>query len=166
MEGYGKRVLVIDDAYDIRYFTCLALSDAGYNVYSAADGSEGLQQMKKRRYDAVLVDYNMPRLDCGEFINIARVVWPNTPIILMSGDFRFSDKVDRVEGTYACISKPFDLPKLLSLIADACQENYTSLPTRSPGSSRNVSNNLCPLSPELSTIVDPQVASLWPQESR
>ncbi len=28
-EGYGKRVLVIDDAEDIHYFTCLALADAG-----------------------------------------------------------------------------------------------------------------------------------------
>ena len=82
-EGYGKRVLVIDDAEDIRYFTCLALADAGYNVYSAADGLNGLQEMKKRRYDTVIVDYHVPRLNGGQFINFAHVMWPTTPIIVM-----------------------------------------------------------------------------------
>lgn len=162
MEGYGKRILVIDDAHDIRYFTCLALSDAGYNVYSASDGSEGLQQMKKRRYDIVLVDYNMPRLDGGQFIEIARVMWPNTPIILMSGDFRFSDQIDRIEGTYACLSKPFDLTTLLSLIAGACQKIDTSLPPRLLVPSRNEPNNPYPESP---TTVDSRVASFTHQES-
>ncbi|MEP6934649.1 MAG: response regulator [Nitrospirota bacterium] len=97
-EGYGKRVLEIDDAYSVRYFTCLALSDAGYNVFSADDGSEGLQQMKKRRYNIVLVDYNMPRVSGGQFIDIARVQWPDTPIILMFGDFRISGQVGRLRG--------------------------------------------------------------------
>ncbi|MDN5941498.1 MAG: response regulator [Nitrospira sp.] len=116
-EGYGKRVLVIDDAQDIRHLTCLALSDAGYNVYSAADGLDGLEEMKKRRYDTVLVDNNMPRLNGGQFIAIAHVTWPDTPIILMSGDWRSIDRLDAVEGIYARISKPCELPKLLDLIA-------------------------------------------------
>jgi CheY-like chemotaxis protein len=141
MEGYGKRVLVIDDAYDIRYLTSLALSHAGYNVYSAADGSEGLQEMKKRRYDTVLVDYNMPRLNGGQFIEAARVMWPDTPIILMSGDYRMTERVDRVDGIYARVSKPFELPKLCDLIAEACKSNVS-----------------CTLPPE-TTTPDPQAAS-------
>lgn len=122
-EGFGKRVLVIDDAQDIRCFTCLALSDAGYNVYSAADGSDGLEEMKKRRYDTVLVDYNMPRLNGGQFITIAHGMWPQTPIILMSGDWQISDQLDAIEGIYARISKPFELPKLLDLIAHVSNGN-------------------------------------------
>ncbi|MGZ8406356.1 MAG: response regulator, partial [Nitrospira sp.] len=55
MQGYGKRILIIDDAEDIRYLTSLALNDAGYNTYSASDGAEGLDAMRKRRYDVVLV---------------------------------------------------------------------------------------------------------------
>ena len=117
MEAYGKRVLVIDDAHDIRYITCLALLDAGYQVDSARDGEEGLQEMKKRRYDLVLVDYNMPRLDGRQFIENARVMWPDTPIILMSGDHRITERAECVKGTYACITKPFELPKLLDVIA-------------------------------------------------
>ena len=117
MEEHGARILVIDDAHDIRYLTCLALSDAGYQVDSAVDGLEGVREMKKRRYDMVLVDHNMPRLDGRQFIEIARILWPETPIILMSGDFRVSDQAGDVEGIYAFISKPFELPKLLDVIA-------------------------------------------------
>lgn len=68
MQGYGKRILFIDDADDIRYLTSMAFSDAGYNVYSACDGVEGLEAMTKRRYDVVLVDYHMPRLNGPQFL--------------------------------------------------------------------------------------------------
>jgi len=165
MEGYDKRILVIDDADDIRYFTCLALSDAGYNVYSAVDGLDGLREMKKRHYDTVLVDYNMPHLNGGQFIEIARVMWPDTPIILMSGDYCIAAQLDHVEGIYACIPKPFDLPTLLGLIAHASksepyQEIHPSMPA-SPSRSLSIS----PTSPSLissdrAITPDPQVARL------
>jgi CheY-like chemotaxis protein len=38
MDGYGKRVLIIDDNEDILYLAGTALMDRGYNVYTAAEG--------------------------------------------------------------------------------------------------------------------------------
>lgn len=120
MDGYGKRVLILDDNEDIRHVTGIALMNRRYNVYSAADGSEGLEEMTKRRYDVVLVDYNMPRINGLQFIEISHITWPKTPIILMSGDVRILDERLRPLGTYACISKPFAISELLTLIGDAC----------------------------------------------
>ena len=80
MDGYGKRVLILDDNEDIRHVTGIALTNCRYNVYSAADGAEGLEAMTKRRYDVVLVDYNMPRINGSQFIEISQVSWPKTPI--------------------------------------------------------------------------------------
>ena len=73
--------------------------------------------MKKRRYDTVIVDYHVPRLNGGQFINFAHDMWPTTPIIVMSGDCQILDQLGRVEGVSVRISKPFELPTLLHLIA-------------------------------------------------
>ncbi|MDK2745411.1 MAG: response regulator [Nitrospira sp. BO4] len=122
MDGYGKRVLIIDDDHDIRFLTGMALMDAGYNVYPASDGFEGSEEMKKRRYDVVLVDYHMPRLNGLQFIERCRAMWSTTPIILMSGDTYMTEHFDEVDGAYTCVAKPFELSELLALVNQACRE--------------------------------------------
>ena len=122
MQGYGKRILIIDDADHIRSLMSMALSDAGYNVYSASDGVEGLEAMTKRRYDVVLVDYEMPRLNGMQFLATSRSLWPHTPIILMSGDHRLYNERHLLEETFACVEKPFELPHLIQLIGCACRK--------------------------------------------
>lgn len=121
MDGYGKRVLIIDDNEDILYLAGTALMDRGYNVYTAADGFQGSEQMEKRRYDVVLVDYQMPRLNGLQFIEACRVKWPETPIILMSGDDFLTHHCDLVKGIYGYIAKPFELLRLIELVNQACQ---------------------------------------------
>lgn len=121
MQGYGKRILVIDDAEDLRYLTSMALSNAGYNTYTASDGAEGLDAMTKRRYDVVLVDYHMPRVNGLQFIEVSRFKWPDTPVILMSGDHRFYGQQHLLNGIFACVEKPFELPHLIELIGCACR---------------------------------------------
>ena len=132
MDGYGKRALVIDDNEDILYLTGTALMDRGYNVYTASDGLQGSEQMKKRRYDVVLVDYHMPRLNGLQFIEICRMMWPETPIILMSGDDSVTGHSDLVKGIFGCIAKPFEPPRLVELVNRAChnlpQEDRFKLP--------------------------------------
>ncbi|UVT17471.1 MAG: response regulator [Nitrospira sp.] len=132
MDGYGKRVLIIDDDQDIRFVTGMALMDAGYNVYSACDGIEGSEEMKKRRYDVVLVDYHMPRLNGLQFIQLCRAMWPATPIILMSGDRYLTEHFDKVDGAYTCMAKPFELSKLLTLVNQACGEPQPIVGTAQP----------------------------------
>ncbi len=134
MDGYGKRILIIDDNEDILYLTGMALSNRGYNVYTACDGFEGLAHMKRRRYDAVLTDFHMPRLSGLQFIEMCRSMWPETPIILMSGDTWMTDRAALVEGTFGRVAKPFDLAQLLELVNRACRNSPHGEPvTRSRG---------------------------------
>jgi DNA-binding NtrC family response regulator len=120
MDGYGKRALIIDDNEDILHLTGITLMDHGYNVYTASDGFGGSEQMKKRRYDVVLVDYHMPRLNGLQFIGMCRMMCPETPIILMSVDTYVTDHPDLAEGIFGCIAKPFELPRLIELVNQAC----------------------------------------------
>ena len=120
MDGYGKRALVIDDNEDILYLTGTALMDRGYNVYTASDGYGGSEQMSKRRYDVVLVDDDVPRLNGLQFIEMCRMKWPETPIILMSVDNYVTDHSDLAEGIFGCIAKPFESSRLIELVNQAC----------------------------------------------
>ena len=63
MEGYGKRVLIAEDEESVRRLLAVVLEEAGYTVHAVEDGMEALAEMKKRRFDAVVADYRMPRLD-------------------------------------------------------------------------------------------------------
>ena len=130
MDGYGKRVLIIDDNEDILYLTGVALMGRGYNVYTASDGLDGSEQMNKRRYDVVLVDYQMPRLDGLQFIDLCRMKWPEMPIILMSGGTVVSDRSDAVVGAFGCIAKPFDLTRLFELVNQACRNCLQGEPSQ------------------------------------
>ncbi len=122
MDGYGKRALIIGDDEDILYVTGIVLMNRGYNVYASSDGFGGSEQMKKRRYDVVLVDYHMPEFSGLRFIEICRTMWPETPIILMSGDDYVIDHSNLIKGIFGCIAKPFEPSVLIELVNRACRQ--------------------------------------------
>ena len=82
MDGYGMRVLVAEDNDAVRTLICSILSEAGYNVYEACDGLEAIDSLKKRRYDALLTDYHMPKMDGLELLDLAQAMWPELPVIV------------------------------------------------------------------------------------
>jgi CheY-like chemotaxis protein len=82
MEGYGKRVLVVEDDDDVRTLISVILRETRYNVYEACDGLEAIDALKKRRYDVLLTDYHMPKMDGLELLDLTRAMWPELPVIL------------------------------------------------------------------------------------
>ncbi len=121
MDGYGKRVLVVDDDYETKQLLARLLVHAQYNVHVADDGLQALDEMKKRHFDAVITDYHMPRMNGMEFLVLSQVVWPNTPVILLSGDSE--DLADHAieRGAFSWIRKPYETHLLLSVLRSATQ---------------------------------------------
>jgi two-component system chemotaxis response regulator CheY len=69
----GMRVLVIDDSRTVRIIIRQALAEAGLDVIEAANGREGLDQLRAHEdVGLVLVDWNMPEMNGLEFVHAVR----------------------------------------------------------------------------------------------
>ncbi len=116
-------LLIIDDEKAIRNVLKDILSNEGYVIEEAADGEEGLKKFKAGNFDTVLCDIKMPKLDGIEFLQKAKEVHPDVPIIIISGHGNIETAVDAVKkGAFDYIAKPPDLNRLLITIRNALDQ--------------------------------------------
>ncbi len=123
MDGYGKRVLVVEDDADSRQVLALLLAQAGYSVHEACDGLEAMNEMKRRRFDVVVTDYHMPRLNGFELLMLTRVVWPDLPVVIVSGSQGDMADVAAQNGAFAWIRKPYEGAVLLEVVNQAARRS-------------------------------------------
>jgi DNA-binding NtrC family response regulator len=115
------RILVIDDDKDMRALLALALTSEGHEVVSASNGREGFKECLAKVADLVITDLYMPDRDGMETIHQFREVFPEVPIIAMSGKtsaetmLSISKKLGAVEG----LQKPFLQDELLAAVKKA-----------------------------------------------
>ncbi len=113
-------ILIIDDEKAIRKTLTEILSYEGYTIDEAGDGEEGLKKFSASKYDVVLCDIKMPKMDGIEFLEKAKLVNPDIPIIIISGHGNIENAVDAVKkGAFDYISKPPDLNRLLITLRNA-----------------------------------------------
>jgi len=108
----SRRVLVIDDEDDIREVAQLALEAvAGWEVFTASSGAEGLRVAAERLPDAILLDVMMPEMD-GPSTFRALQAQPATagiPVILLTAKVQASDRTRFHDlGVRGVLTKPFD----------------------------------------------------------
>jgi len=97
----------------IRYF----LRKDGYEVTEARDGAEALELIENSRFDLVLSDVRMPRVNGVALVLHVRSRRPTIPIILMTG-VPF-DLTSALASTLPCLIKPLSLDELRSNIQRA-----------------------------------------------
>ncbi len=113
-------ILIIDDEKSIRKTLTEILSYEGYKVDEAGDGEEGLKKFKEKTYDLVLCDIKMPKLDGIEFLEKAKQINADVPIIVISGHGNIETAVEAVKkGAFDYISKPPDLNRMLITLRNA-----------------------------------------------
>ena len=107
-----KSILIIDDEDDIREVAQMSLEMmAGWQVFSASSGAEGIAQAKAQLPDAILLDVMMPDMDgITTFEKFqADPVLQNLPVILLTAKVQPTDRNKFEEiGVTGYISKPFD----------------------------------------------------------
>jgi len=80
-----KFILCIDDDPAILSYEKALLESSGYSVTTAASGQEGLVLVTTCRFDAVLLDYEMPGMNGGDVACEIKRVRPEQAVILLSG---------------------------------------------------------------------------------
>ena len=85
-----KRILVVDDEDDVRTFLSTALTAAGFDVVTACDGFEALEQIKKQTPDLISLDLVMPkRSGVKLYHDLSKdKAWSKIPIIIVTGHAR------------------------------------------------------------------------------
>lgn len=113
-------ILIIDDEAAIRKTLTEILGYEGYKIDEASDGEEGLKKFREKNYDVVLCDVKMPKMDGIEFLEKAREVNSDTPVIIISGHGNIDTAVEAVKkGAFDYISKPPDLNRMLITLRNA-----------------------------------------------
>ena len=114
------QVLVVDDDPEIRRTLRGVLEDEGHRVAEAADGVQALEAMEQRRFDAVLLDVNMPEMGGLEALVMIREQSPHTGVIMVSGESTITTAVQALKrGAFDFIEKPVDPEHLLDVLAQA-----------------------------------------------
>jgi two-component system response regulator MprA len=107
------RLLIIDDDRALRDALRRALSLAGYDVDTAADGELGLSEISDRPPDAVVLDIGMPGLDGLELCRRLRAGGDRTPILMLTARDAVEDRIDGLDaGADDYLVKPFDVGEL------------------------------------------------------
>ncbi len=133
-----SNILIVDDEKAIRKTLSEILSYEGYKIDEAGDGEEGIRKFRDKEYDVILCDIKMPKMDGIEFLDRAKDLNPDIPIIMISGHGTIETAVEAVKkGAYDYISKPPDLNRLLITIRNAMDK--TSLVAETKVLKRKVS---------------------------
>lgn len=117
------KVLVVDDDQGLRLSVKTALSSqARFEIDEAFDGINALEKIKEAdsRYDVVLLDVDMPRMNGLEALKQIKEFDPGIIVIIMTAHATLTDAVQAVkDGAYNYLSKPVSSDELLSLIDKA-----------------------------------------------
>jgi CheY-like chemotaxis protein len=83
--NFSPNILLVDDNRDGLLVRRSMLEEIGCRVQIAVNGEEGLKLYQASKFDVVVTDYRMPRMDGGELIRRIRALDANARIILLSG---------------------------------------------------------------------------------
>jgi len=119
----SARILLVDDEQSIQTLLSYPLRKDGYHVTSAIDGREALQRFEEGRFDLVILDLMLPRLDGVEVCRQLRTR-SQVPIIMLTAKGSETDKVAGLEvGADDYITKPFSMREFRSRVKAALRRS-------------------------------------------
>nr|QOV08912.1 Response regulator MprA [uncultured Actinomycetes bacterium] len=107
-------ILIVDDEAGVRDLLTDVLTISDYQTTSAVDGLEALNLLRSRRFDLVIADINMPRLDGFGLLEKMRAAGDETPVLMLTArDDRHDVTHGLRSGADDYLTKPFGLEELV-----------------------------------------------------
>jgi two-component system chemotaxis response regulator CheY len=114
-----KEILIVDDMRSMRKMVASVLESAGYHVKEAADGVEALEMAKAHKFDLVVTDHNMPRMNGVSLVRFLRELpaYDDVALIVLSTEAGPALKAEgRDAGATGWMVKPFDPAGMLEVV--------------------------------------------------
>jgi DNA-binding NtrC family response regulator len=116
------KVLVVDDEEALRFLLASELEAESFEVQSAGDGDEAIELVRgmterSERFDIVLLDIKMPRVDGFEVLKYVKGNAPETKVIMLTAYADVKNAIESLRlGASDFVSKPYDLDDILTSI--------------------------------------------------
>ena len=119
-----KKILVVEDEKDLARAVKAILEFNKYYVATAYNGKDALEEVKKQKFDLIIMDIMMPVMDGITALKEMRKIGINTPIIMLTAKSQVDDKVEGLDsGANDYLTKPFDKKELLARIRALTRTN-------------------------------------------
>lgn len=117
-----RRVLVVDDDFEIRRILVAALRQRGLTIDEAVDGRQAVDLLRENTYSVIVLDLLMPGIDGFGVLNAVNETDGQSPVVLVvSGAERsLLDRIDS-QKIHGIVRKPFDPHEVAAVVA-ACAE--------------------------------------------
>ena len=117
-----KNVLVVDDEKEIADLLEIHLMSQEYNVKKAKNGVEALKLLENEKFDLVLLDVMMPKMDGKETLKHIREKW-NIPVIMVTAKTSGKDKIEGLTlGADDYVTKPIKPLELYGKLWRVCND--------------------------------------------
>ena len=128
IDGADRSILVIDDDLAIRVLLQAVLKRMSFAIELAEDGQVGLEKLARDRFDLVLLDLMMPKVNGYEFLQEIKTLpenrQPDHIIVFTAAGKRGLDRIP--EGAVcSTILKPFDLERFVEMIDDCLSAKHS-----------------------------------------
>jgi DNA-binding response OmpR family regulator len=121
-----KRILLIEDEFDMVYALVIQLEAVGYEVLVARDGQAGLDVARKEKPDLIILDLMLPKVDGFKVCRMLKFdkKYMKIPIIIFTAKIQEQDKkLGKEVCADAYITKPFDAQVLLDKISELLDQD-------------------------------------------
>jgi DNA-binding NtrC family response regulator len=112
----AANILVVEDDSSHRNLICKVLRQEGYDVVEASDGTQALKLFYAGRFDLVITDFSMPKLNGLKVVEQLHRLRPKLPIIFITGYRSIPSGKKILENATEILTKPFELDVLRSTV--------------------------------------------------
>ncbi len=123
LQKASRTLLLVDDEHNILSALKRLLRRDGYHILTANSAQEGLEVLARNQVDVILSDQRMPGMNGVEFLRTAKITYPDTVRIVLSGYTELQSVTDAInEGAvYRFLTKPWEDQQLRDHIEEAFQ---------------------------------------------